>query len=145
MFDKLTIGLIALALITSFGWYVTNQHLQNLKASYVGAQVQAKLDMQTLKLKKESEYNALRKEMDVQYDDLVSRYNDTLAKLRQDVKGGSTKGGAIIVSKSPGTSESSLGEGGDTFFPITLRDAHICATNTAKAQIAHEWVMSFQD
>ena len=143
MFNKSTLIVAAIALILGFSWFSTSQRLQRLQAEYKGAQQEATNELLKLKISKELEYNELRKQKDRDYDELIGRYSDTLERLRTNTQS-SSGSGPIVVSKSPGTSESSLGAGGDTYIPITLSDAYICATNTAKAQIAHEWVLSLQ-
>lgn len=147
------ISLIATTIIGFAGWGITKVRLnhkttqlelqiqknENDRKTYENAAIQAKAKAEEVARKKEQEYADIKAEQDAAYSKLLNDYRITLVRYKNSVR----SGGPSVASPT-GSTSSAEGEGGDSFIPVPEDDLRICAVNTAKAQIAHDWVMSLE-
>lgn len=152
------IVLIAAAITGAVGWGITKLKLDNMETKYENqvlqnendrkayekAAAEAKAKAQEVVRKKEQEYAEIKAKQDAAYSKLSNDYRLAIVRYKNSVR---TSGPGF--AQSPGSSPSVEGAGGDslvpqadTLVPVPEDDLRICAVNTAKAQIAHDWVMS---
>ncbi len=150
------IVLFAAAVTGGVGWGITklkldyketqleNQILRNEndRKAYAKAQAEAEAKAQEVARKKEQQYAEIKAEQDAAYSKLLNQYRVTLVRYKAEVAKRPT--GGSNLPPTPGTAPGVEGEGGDSLIPVPEDDLRICAVNTAKAQIAHEWVTELQ-
>ena len=146
------IVLFAAAVTGMVGWGVTkiklnyketqleNQILRNEndRKTYVAAQAEARANAEKAVKEKERQYAEIKAEQDAAYNELLNRYRVTLVRYKAETSRRPTDG--VNLPYSSEASSGVEGEGGDSLIPIPEDDLRICAINTVKAQIAHEWV-----
>lgn len=148
------IGLGVLCLITSGGWWLTDLSLTSVRKdlqaekvgrqtdrdSYTKAQQLAAKAAEDLKIKTERDYSDKAKASDQSYATLLSKYNASLLRYRtaQGVPSGTSSGPQVSVP------ESGDGPSPDPQLSISVADAQICATNTARLKSVHDWAEGFK-
>lgn len=141
----MAVGLVLMAV----GWNGTHNTLIKERAqhevvvqSYKDAQVEAnrKAEAKRKELEKKAEQDA--KEADKRYGSLLAEYRTNLLRFKATQSGGSGP------SNSPDqATASSPGPSAGTQFStivISMKDAEICAINTARLQAVHEWALAQQ-
>jgi hypothetical protein len=142
------IVLLAASITCGAGWHLTKNQLKveraerkNDKLAYEKAQADATAKALQEKIEKEREYAKIKEEQDIAYSKLLNEYRSAVVRYKA-AQGSARKTYLPSNSSSPsvdaGTSTSPL-------VPVPEDDLLICATNTAKAQIAHEWAKSLQE
>lgn len=143
MFDKLalyvTIGLTALSLVLGISLWGSKKEMANLKLTYANAQKEAEIASYKKVKEVEEKYDEERRKQDRAYTSLNNEYRATVLR-----KYSQSKAGTFDMPGAPGTSGGPIGDSEGSIFSISLEDALTCGDNTAKAQIAHEWVMGLQ-
>lgn len=103
---------------------------------YVAAQAVAKATAERIKAEKEAKYAKDAAEADERTLYWRNKFNASVMRYQQTVRG------KVSRPDLPGTTDEAKGSdgpSGDTFISITVNDANICATNTARLLSAHEW------
>lgn len=143
------IGLFGLAAVgTTYEWQHTTVQLKTEKAShaadiksYKDAQADAedKIIAKTDELNKQSEERA--NAADKSYAKLLASYRANLVRFKanQGVRGG--PGDSQLTQAPEGVDGPSTGSDVPSI-TITLNDAQVCATNTARLQTAHDWALT---
>jgi hypothetical protein len=136
------IVLFAAAVTSAVGWYITGGKLdverlgrENDRISYVAEQERYKANALNEKMIKEAEYARIKEEQDVAYNNLLTQYRTAIVRYKASFSPGSR---ANLPSSTPATPVDA-GAGSNTLVPVPIEDLEICAVNTAKAQVAHEW------
>lgn len=139
--------LVAFTITFGTGWYVTGVRLDaekaarlEDKATYRAAQSEYEAKALKEKIEKEAEYDRISKKHDAAYGDLLTQYRAALVRYKATQ---GTNGGYNLPSASEAPSGAD-GTSGDTILPVSEADLLICATNTAKAKIAHDWATEIQ-
>lgn len=137
--------LIGLQVLTAYMWHHTADELKTEKASHtkdindfkaaqIAANEKAQQEKQALEQASKERANAADKD----YSSLLSKYNASLLRY-------STTHQSVAVQSNPSeqysTTEGGDGPSPDTLISITLSDAQICATNTARLQAVHDWAV----
>lgn len=147
------IVLIAAAITGAAGWGITKLKLDNMelkyevqvkqnendRKAYEKAAAEAKAKAQEVVRKKEQEYAEIKAQQDAAYSKLSNEYRLAIVRYKNSVRAGGPGS-----STTTGSASSSEGTSGDSLIPVPEDDLRICAVNTAKAQIAHDWVMSLE-
>jgi len=150
------IVLFAAAVTGGVGWGITKLKLDNMelkyevqvkqnendRKAYEAAQAKATAKAQEDARLKEQKYAQIKAEQDAAYSQLLDKYRVTLVRYKAEITGRPTSRGNL-----PTTSEAAsgaTGPSGDSLIPVPEDDLRICAVNTAKAQVAHEWVTELQ-
>lgn len=103
---------------------------------YVAEQAEYKAKALEAKAKKELQDAKKAADADNRVNYWRSKFNDSLVRYNRATKG------SVGSTNLPGTgaeAKGSDGPSGDSFIPITVNDANICAINTARLLSAHEW------
>lgn len=137
----LTLGLLA----TSYGWNSTYNKLTKERYQYVqtvqtfkDAQAEANRKAKAKRVEIEKEAKASAKKADDRYSDLLAKYRTNLVRYKAN-QGGSTGPNSNQHQAPTG----SPGSGGSPdVLTITLRDAEVCAINTARLQAVRDWAIS---
>ncbi len=147
------IVLIAAAITGAVGWGITKLKLDNMelkyevqvkqnendRKAYEKAAAEAKAKAQEVVRQKEKEHAEIKAKQDAAYSKLSNEYRLAIVRYKNSVRASGPGSPA-----QPGGAPSAEGEGGDSLVPVPEDDLRICAVNTAKAQIAHDWVMSLE-
>lgn len=143
------------AVITGFaGWKITDLRLdrkeaqlekqvlqnENDRKAYRQAQAEAEAKAQEVAREKEREYARIKAEQDASYSKLLTDYRAAVLRYTRAVQTGRTN-----PTIPAGTTAGVKGASRDSLIPVPEDDLRICADNTAKAQIAHDWVKSLKD
>lgn len=141
----MAVGLVLMAV----GWNGTHNTLIKERAehhvvvqSFIDAQVEAdrKAEAKRKELEKKAEQDA--KEADKRYGSLLAEYRTNLLRFKasQGNPGGSSDSGNEATASGPGPST------GTQFstIVITMKDAEICAINTARLQAVRDWALTQQ-
>lgn len=151
--NYITAGLAAIVVVTSLGWYVTDLRLDTAnekvkvcnngreldRSKYEAAQRQYEADALREKQAIEQRNRERAEEADANYGALRSKYDAAIMRRynapRSPVSGNDLPG-------TPATAPSGDRPGPGSIVPeitITVEDAEICAENTARLQIVHDW------
>jgi len=131
-------------LLMGVGWDHTIKTLHKERAEHVQvvqsfkdtqAEANRKAEAKRVELKKESEENA--KNADRRYNDLYSVYRANLLRYKAD-QGNSVRSNRSELQPTQGGNRPS---GSTDVLTITISDANICATNTARLQAVREWAL----
>lgn len=150
------IVLFAAAVTGGVGWGITKLKLDNMelkyevqvkqnendRKAYEAAQAKATAKAQEDARLKEQKYAQIKAEQDAAYSQLLDKYRVTLMRYKAEVVGRTT--GGINLPTASEAASGAVGPSGDSFIPVPEDDLRICAVNTAKAQVAHEWVTELQ-
>lgn len=139
----MAVGIVLMA----FGWHGTYSTLEIEKANHARfvqdvAVAQAEADRKAEAKRKELEQRAINdaKEADLRYGKLLGEYRANLLRLKasQGSSGGPSSSEYQAPASGPGPST------GTQFstIVITMKDAEICAINTARLQAVYEWAHS---
>lgn len=144
--DYLLIGATCVAVSASIGWYVTDLKLDAErigrvadKKAYKQAQAEYTAEATRLKAEQEKKDNERYAKAERDYSDLLRKYDTNLMRLKRTSESKS-RGGNL-----PRPTEGSLSSdrpSNSTEVPtvvISYDDAEICAINTARLQVVHEW------
>lgn len=144
------VNLVALSLVLIFGlgWCNSTSKLQTEKASHIQdiqtfKNAQKLADDNANKIRKDLEQKAKdeSEKADKSYSGLLSQYHTSLLRYKAN-QSGSVRPGDSKLS----TTESfdRPGESPDFSIKISVDDANVCAENTARLQLAHDWAVSLQ-
>ncbi len=150
------IVLFAAAVTGGVGWGITKLKLDNMelryemqvqqnendRKAYEAAQAKATAKAQEDARLKEQKYAQIKAEQDAAYSQLLDKYRVTLMRYKAEVVGRPT--GGINLPTTSAAASGAAGPSGDSLIPVPEDDLRICAVNTAKAQVAHEWVSELQ-
>jgi hypothetical protein len=114
---------------------------KNDRLTYEKAQADATAKALQEKMEKEREYARIKEEQDVAYGRLLNEYRSAVVRY----KAAQSSARRTYLPGNPSASGVDAGTGSGSFIPVPEDDLLICATNTAKAQIAHEWAKSLQE
>lgn len=139
----LAVGLVLMA----FGWSGTHNTLIKERAlhqaeikSFVDAQNEANIKAESVKRALEKKAIDDAKEADRRYGSLLAEYRANLLRFKasQSSPSGPSDSGNQAASSSSGPST------GTQFstIVITMKDAEICAINTARLQAVHDWALT---
>lgn len=138
--------LVILLLATSISLYFTNTKLKNEvrgrredRITYELAQRTAEANAYKKKVEDEAQYAERKKQADEAYTDLLTKYNAAIVRYK------ATKSPTVRSDLPLSTSGSTSLEGESKGALISTEDLMICAENTAKAQIAHDWVERLEE
>ena len=148
-FDEIKLyimGSLAVVAIVSIGIAVHEHGLYTkevqLRISDQASYKQAQADATTLALiekkKEEDKDNAAKDSADAQYAALQSSYTAQL-RAYAALKGKPSTTNLPIQADSPKEPD---GPSGDTLIPVSYSDLLICKDNTAKAVVAHDYILS---
>lgn len=104
--------------------------------NYKKAEKEATQKYQAALDKQNEEFNAIKKQEDEDYADLRRRFDASLLRYR-DLERTSKDYSGAATSATPSGSQ---GSRQDPLVPVPMTDLSICAENTAKALIAHDWI-----
>lgn len=159
--DYLTAGLAAAFVVSSLGWYITDLKLdaersgrQEDRLTY--AKAQAEYEAKALREKEETERKNREKakQADAAYDTLLGQYSTILVRYQAAQR----KDWRDNLSLPPPISDGDHRSSGSPQLPppeyvvdrriimedsvvIPMKDAEICAVNTARLIVAREWVL----
>lgn len=141
-------GLVGVIGVLGLCLYIQDLNVHSLKQSiitneaiYKQAQADAiSLAVQT-KARIEQENETKSKQADANYHDLLSKYNDSLLRYRTAQGSASA---ALTASLNKGPPSPNRSGGSPDVFAISLADAKICATNTARLSAAHDWALQLK-
>lgn len=141
-----TLGLVAVGIILSIGWYATSLKLAAEvngraadKSRYEAVQAKTELDFKNYKTDKEKESRDKAAKADADAAALSDKYH--AAVLRYQAAQRKASGPGTVPSEGD-TTEGPDGPGSGSLLYVTQRDALICADNTARLQIGHEWSLT---
>jgi hypothetical protein len=150
--DYVTIGLAALLLVTSFGWYTTNLKYKAEKngreadhQTYIAEQAKFKAKALENKMEVERIANEKAKQADTDYSTLFNKYNSILVRYKA-AQGAVSRPSVPLPS---GSSGSGNGPGTSADVPsdtitILYSDAEICADNTARLEAVQTWALDLK-
>jgi hypothetical protein len=143
-----TAGLGILCIVLSLGWYTTHLKLeaetsgrQADKSRYEAVQAKTELDFKNYKTDKEKESRDKAAKADADAAALSDKYH--AAVLRYQAAQRKTSGPSTVPSEG-NTTESLDGPGESSLISITTEDALICADNTARLEIGHDWAIDLE-
>lgn len=151
VWQYLLAGSVALNLFLGLGFYVQGVRMHSWKVEAKAEKAGRKADKTVYEqAQKEAERLALdqKKDLERKYDDYKQSADRGYADLRRKYDAAllrvktshSTSGKPVGVSPEAAASPAgSSGTGEDPVIPTRLSDLAICAENTAKAVIAHDW------
>ncbi len=138
------IVLFALFVTASAGWYITRNNLvlerterANDKLTYEKAQADATAKALKEKQEKEAEYAAIKAKQDSSYLKLLNEYRSAVVRYKTAQR----QARRSNLPSTPGSSSVDVRPGDDSLVSVPFSDLEICAVNTAKAQVAHEWAL----
>lgn len=141
----MAVGLVLMAV----GWHGTYQTLEKERAEHAqfAQQVvvaQAEADRKAEAKRKELERKAIQDaaEADKRYGSLLTEYRANLLRFKANQSSGSGPGGGEVEATAS-TSGSSEGTQFSSIV-ISMKDAEICAINTARLQAARDWALTQQ-
>ena len=141
------IVLFALVVTSSAGWYITKGKLdgervgrQHDRTLYTLEQERYKTNALNEKMLKEREYNDIKQKQDAAYSRLLDEYRTSVMRYKA-VK---SQDGRRYLPPSTDPASIDARPGEDSLIPIPENDLLICAENTAKAQVAHDWALEIQ-
>lgn len=143
----LAVGLVLMA----FGWNGTHNTLVKERAahesvvqSFKDAQLEAdkKAEAKRLELEKKATKDA--QEADKRYSGLLAEYRSNLLRFKANQSGGSRPNSNYdeATSSGPGPGQSTELPSGELI--ISMKDAEICAINTARLQAVRDWALAQQ-
>lgn len=150
-------GMGVALVVTSTGWSNTSDKLKAERAAHEQTKIDHKAEIDRFKqaqqeadrkaketaerLRKEAEANA--KQADARYDDLYAQYRANLLRYRanQGNSGGPNRGELPAAGSGNGPSGSPNVSPGELI--ISMRDAEVCAVNTARLQSVREWALTY--
>lgn len=134
------------------GWQHTDQALKAERAAHQ-ADIKTYKDAQTkadaaAKAQEQSIINESKVKAnaaDANYSGLLAKYNASLLRYRTDQGGSQSASGHQGDNSQGQVAPSTDGPSGSSGLFITLKDAQICATNTARLVAAHDWAIHLGD
>ncbi len=140
--DYVTAALLVAAVVSTVGWRITSADLNAEKAGrkgdadrYAAAQKDYENKALIAKAQKEKEDADKAAKADASYSALLDKYNASLLRYQAAQR-------TISHADLPGAAEtpkSDDGPSGSSIISIPLRDAQICAINTARLQALKKW------
>lgn len=136
-------GLVALNLITAWGWEHEHKSLVQERANhqldinhFKDAQREADTNAKALAQKLKDEGKAKANEADKKYSNLLAQYRASVLRYKANQSSASSSGNSEFQS-----APSSNGPSSSSSILITIEDANICAVNTARLQAVHDWTV----
>jgi len=138
-------------MLSNVGWYIGYQAKDNALSeersahsitilNYEKAQSDAAL-ISTQKAREQEQQNALKaKQADEAYASLLNKFNASIVRYKASAS--QRPAGTIDLSSTSTTTSGSDSSSESTRILITIDDAHICAENTARLKIVHDWADS---
>lgn len=148
----ITIGLGITTLAAGAGWYITDLKLdtarQEVKTcaaerkadqeSYRAAQTEAAEKSTQEVLKKERENAKQAQEADARYAELRSKYDASIMRYKQ-LQTNKRPSAEINLSSTSSSADGSYSYSDNSTISISIKDADVCAENTARLQAVQEW------
>lgn len=138
------LALTLTSIVSGLGWSSTYKTLTKERAQHelvvqqfkaTQKEANAKAEAKRIELKKEAEVNA--KKADQRYSSLLSQYRANLVRFKAN-QGSRSRSNSDQLQPA----QSSNGPSGSTeLLTIPIRDAEICAVNTARLQAVREWAL----
>lgn len=142
-------ALMAAAVALSVGWYTTHLKLTAEKngraadrGSYEAEQAKNKLASLQYKVDKEKEYATKATKADAKLADLRAEYRANILRY-QAAQDGATPGPGVS-SPEAGDPQGADRSGDGSLLYVTRKDANVCADNTARLKVAHDWAADLQ-
>ncbi len=148
----ITVGLGATTLVAGIGWYTTGLKLDTArqevktcaaerkadKESYRAAQEAAAKKSTQEALNKERENAKQAQKSDARYAELRSKYDASILRYKQ-LQTNKRPAAEINLSSTSSSTDGSYSYSDSSTISITIKDAGICAENTARLQAVQEW------
>lgn len=147
-FPYVSIGLGSLLLLSNLVWYTAYQGKDRALSeersahsitilNYKKAQSDAAL-LSTQKAREQEAKDAIKaQQANEAYSSLLSKYNASI--VRYQATAAKRPAGEIYLSSTSTTTSGSDSTSESTRILITIDDAQICAENTARLKIVHDW------
>lgn len=144
---------LAIGNIVGFtGWEHTDQalkaertaHAADVK-SYKDAQAQADKDAKAQVQQVIQESKVKANAADKNYSGLLAQYHASLLRYQANQSGSKSASGHQADDQGSQTPQSSDGSSSGSGLFITMKDAQICAENTARLVSAHDWAIHLGD